>query len=153
MALPPTWTLFGDEHLPHRLLLLARMIDRASARALAARTGLSLAEWRVLAYVGTKGRASAADVCTAFDIDRAEVSRAVAKLTEGGLVQREQDGENRKRLLLELTDKGRVEFATTRERRVNYFRAILADLSAEERALMEDCMLRIATRVDGLRQG
>lgn len=153
MALPPTWTLFGEHHLPHRLQLLARMIDRESARHLSESAGLSLAEWRVLAYVGTKARASAADICTAFDIDRAEVSRAVARLVAAGLLLREQDDDNRKRLLLELTDAGLALYRRTRDARVDYFRAIMADLQPRERELLEDLLLRLATKVDLLREG
>lgn len=153
MNLPPTWTLFGEHHLPHRLQLLARMIDRESARQLSESAGVSLAEWRVLAYVGTKARASAADICTAFDIDRAEVSRAVARLTAADLLLREQDDDNRKRLLLELTDKGLALYRRTRDMRVDYFRAIMADLQPRERELLDDLLMRLARRVDHLREG
>lgn len=153
MTLPPTWSLFGEHHLPHRLQLLARMIDRESARHLSDAAGLSLAEWRVLAYVGTKARASAADICTAFDIDRAEVSRAVARLVAAGLLLREQDDDNRKRLLLELTDAGLALYRRTRDARVDYFRAIMADLQPRERELLDDLLLRLATKVDLLREG
>src|SRR5687768_12233552 len=61
MTLPPIWHLFGQDHLPYRLLLLARMIDRRSARELQ-KFGLSLAEWRVLAFIGVTGPASAAQI-------------------------------------------------------------------------------------------
>lgn len=151
MALPPTWTLFGEHHLPHRLQLLARMIDRESARQLSERSGLSLAEWRVLAFVGNKGRASAADVCSAFDVDRAEVSRAVARLFAAGLVLRQQDDGNRKRVLLELTEQGIALYRRTRDHRVDYFRAIMADLQPREREVLDELLLRVATRVDKLR--
>ena len=152
MALPPTWTLFGEHHLPHRLQLLARMIERESARQLADEAGISLAEWRVLVFVGTKARASAADVCIAFDVDRAEVSRAVARLTGAGLLARQQDDENRKRLLLELTDAGLALYRRMRDRRVDYFRSILSDLQPRERELLDDLLLRLATKVDKLRE-
>lgn len=152
MALPPTWTLFGEHHLPHRLQLLARMIEREAARQLAEEAGISLAEWRVLVFVGTKARASAADVCIAFDVDRAEVSRAVARLTGAGLLARQQDDENRKRLLLELTDAGLALYRRMRDRRVDYFRSILSDLQPRERELLDDLLLRLATKVDKLRE-
>lgn len=151
MALPPTWTLFGDDHLPHRLQLLARMIDRESARQLAEWSGLTLAEWRVLAFVGNSDRASAAEIGAAFDVDRAEVSRAVARLAEVGLLRREADPANRKRMLLALTDAGRGLYERTRKQRVDYFRSILAPLSRAERDVFEDMLRRIAHKVDDLR--
>lgn len=151
MALPPTWTLFGDDHLPHRLQLLARMIDRESARQIQAQSGLSLAEWRVLAFVGASGRATAAEICAAFEVDRAEVSRAITRLTDAKLIQREEDRVNRKRLLIELTELGGELYMQTRHRRVEYFREILADLSGEEQALLAKLLHRVALTVDAKR--
>lgn len=153
MALPPTWNLFGDDHLPHRLQLLARMIDRESARQLMARSGLTLAEWRVLAFVGTNDRVTAADICVAFDVDRAEVSRAVARLSAADLVQREEDDGNRKRLLLKLTDQGATLFRRTRDDRVAYFHAILEDMDDADRQRFDALLLRVARRVDAMRTG
>jgi DNA-binding MarR family transcriptional regulator len=90
MALPPVWQLFGQDHLPYHLLLLARMIDRQSSRDLQ-RHGLSLAEWRVLAFIGTAGPASASTVGKVGEIDRAEISRAVSRLETKGLIARSGD--------------------------------------------------------------
>lgn len=151
MALPPTWNLFGDDHLPHRLQLLARMIDRESARQLMAQSGLTLAEWRVLAFVGTNERVTAADICVAFDVDRAEVSRAVARLTAADLLGREPDDGNRKRLLLKLTDEGATLFRRTRADRVAYFHAILQDMDDTDREQFDELLLRLARRVDAMR--
>lgn len=151
MSLPPTWTLFGDDHLPHRLQLLARMIDRESARQLMVRSGITLAEWRVLAFVGLNDRVTAADICVAFDVDRAEVSRAVGRLVAADLLRREPDGGNRKRLLLKLTEAGRTLFQRTRADRVAYFQAILEDLDENDRQRFEELLLRVARRVDRLK--
>lgn len=152
MVLPPTWNLFGEDHLPHRLQLLARMIDRESARQLQSQSGLSLADWRVLAFVGTAGLTSAAEICTAFQIDRAEVSRAISKLGTSGLIIRKPDDGNRKRLLLQLTSAGAELFRKTRQARVAYFTKITADLTAEERRTLENLITRIAQAVDSFGQ-
>lgn len=153
MALPPTWNLFGEDHLPHRLQLLARMIDRESARQLQSQSGLSLADWRVLAFAGTAGLTSAAEICTAFQIDRAEVSRAISKLSLSGLIVRKPDDGNRKRLLLQLTPEGTALFRKTRQARVAYFAKITADLTAEERRTLEKLITKIAQAVDSFGQG
>lgn len=151
MSLPRTWNLFGDDHLPHRLLLLAKMIDRETARQLQRDFGLSLAEWRVLAFVNTVGPSSAADVGAAFDVDRAEVSRAVARLERISLVQRRPDSTNRKRLILEPTDQGCQIFDEARDRRRAFFHHITADLDKAERNLMNGALEKIAIRVDSSR--
>lgn len=144
MPLPPTWSLFGKDHLPHRLLLLARMIDRETARQLQEQFNLSLAEWRVLAFICTVGPSSAAQVCLAFDVDRAEVSRAVAKLAEAGNIEREADPGNRKKLVLRPTAQGAALFDKARLQRQTYFQSIMIDLDEESRDKFDAMLNTIA---------
>ena len=134
MKLPETWNLFGEDHVPFQLLLLAKVIDRESARQLQSEHNLSLAEWRVLAFVGTTGAASASEIGTAGEIDRAEISRAVSKLIEAGLVRRDPSEQNRKRLMISVTDAGAVKFAEIRDVRRIFFQDMMASLSREDRA-------------------
>lgn len=152
MSLPPTWYLFGSDHLPHRLLLLARMIDRETSRQLQDEVGLSAAEWRVLALICTAGPASAADVGSAFEADRAEVSRAVTRLTEAQLIARAQDSANRKKMILSPTEAGKNLYVKARGLRQGYFQTIMQDLNASERLDFDGALNRLALRVDELRQ-
>ena len=136
MALPPVWHLFGQDHLPYRLLLLARMIDRRSARELQ-KFGLSLAEWRVLAFVGVSGPASASKIGRFGEIDRAEISRAVGKLQAKGLIERRPDENHRKRFIISPTDAGKRLFAEVREERRAFFKGMTAGLSQPERDMVD----------------
>lgn len=147
MSLPPTWTLFGEDHLPHRVLLLAKMLDRDTSRHLQESFDLTLAEWRVLAFVGSAGPASAADVGTAFEVDRAEVSRAVARLVQAGLIRRQADTSNRKRLILVMTDRGKTVFEQARLQRLAYFRSVMQDLDQTERQILASTLDKLGKRV------
>ena len=147
--IPETWQLFDQVHLPYRILLLAKLLDRATARQL--REGdesLTLAEWRVLAHLELLGEASSSRIAAASAADRAEVSRAVASLESAGLVSRRPDDDNRKRLLLRLTEKGRETHKRVRSGRIAYFEHLLADLDPEERAGLDAALLKIARRVE-----
>ena len=137
MTLPPVWRLFGQDHLPYRLLLLARMIDRRSARDLQ-RHGLSLAEWRVLAFVGSAGPASASKIGRFGEIDRAEISRAVGRLESRGLVQRRQDENHRKRFIISPTPEGESLFVEVRDERRLFFRAMTEGISPSDRKAMDE---------------
>lgn len=152
MTLPPTWTMFGADHLPHRLLLLAKILDREIARQLQQGFGLSLAEWRVLAFVCAAGPASAAEVGAAFESDRAEVSRAVGRLVENGLVERTADEAHRKRMIITPTALGHSTFEDARRGRRAYFLALMEDLSTDERATLDRMLERLALRMTALRQ-
>ncbi len=147
MTLPPTWDLFDDAHLPHRILLLARMLDRETARHLQEHFALTLAEWRVLAFVCSVGPSSAADIGSAFEVDRAEVSRAVARLEARGLILRETAPDNRKKMILQPTPPGRETFERARLTRQKYFETILQDLDAGQVHTLNEGLQRIARRV------
>jgi DNA-binding MarR family transcriptional regulator len=145
MNLPKTWSLFGADHLPYRLLLLARMIDRQTARQLQQEFGVTLAEWRVLAFVCAAGPATATTVGDSGSIDRAEISRSVAKLEAKGLISRQPDPDNRRRLIISPTRAGDALFALIRDDRRAFFRSMLADISAEEKAIVEAAIERMAS--------
>ena len=146
--LPETWQLFDQVHLPYRILLLAKLLDRATARQLRDQDDLTLAEWRVLAHLETLGEASSARIAAAAAADRAEVSRAVASLEKAGLIVRRPDAGNRKRLLLRLTDRGQQVHRAVRAKRVAYFEFLLADLDGDERSRLDAALLKIARRVE-----
>ena len=146
MTLPPVWHLFGQDHLPYRLLLLARMIDRRSARDLQ-RHGLSLAEWRVLAFVGASGPASASKIGKFGEIDRAEISRAVARLESRGLIERQPDESHRKRFIISPTPEGEVLFVQVRDERREFFRRMTRDISPADRAVMDAGLESIALNI------
>jgi DNA-binding MarR family transcriptional regulator len=147
MPLPPTWDLFGEDHLPHRIQLLAKMIDRETGRQLQREFALSLAEWRVLAFVCAAGSSSAADVAAGSEIDRAEVSRATAKLLAEELIDRTPDPKHRKRLILSPTARGSEIYTRIRDRRRAYFQQILCDIPAASREPLNAALRSIALRV------
>ena len=153
MTLPPTWTLFGKDHIPHRLLLLARLIDRETSKQLYTQFSLTVAEWRVLAFVCTAGPASASSVGAAFDADRAEISRAVGKLLSSAYIQRDNGPSHRRRMILSPTPAGRAIHQRVRQVRRDYFDAILHDLDPDQRAAFDQGMNAIVERVGAMRSG
>ena len=146
--LPETWQLFDQVHLPYRILLLAKLIDRASAQQLRGEAALTLAEWRVLAHLALLEEASASRIAAAAAADRAEVSRAVTALEKAGLIERQPDPRNRKRMLLRLTERGAGLHRKVRSKRVGYFEHLLQDLDADERAALDAALAKIARRVE-----
>lgn len=148
MELPHLWRLFGQDHMPYRLLLLARMIDRESSRELQ-RHGLSLAEWRVLAIVGTAGPSSASRLGELGQIDRAEISRAVARLASKGLIARRADDNHRRRFIISLTEAGEGLFTSVRDERRRFFSRMMEGLSTPDREAMDKCVETMALNLIG----
>jgi DNA-binding MarR family transcriptional regulator len=100
-------SLILEEFLPYRLSVLTNTISRALARLYEERFGLTVAEWRVLAVLARFGAMSANAVCERTAMDKVQVSRAVARAADGGLVHRAVDEADRRRLVLSLTAQGR----------------------------------------------
>ena len=140
MTLPASWQLFGDDHPIYHLLLLAKMIERETMGQLQREFDCSLPEWRVLAYVSSLGPASASEIGLAAEIDRAEISRAVAKLKAKDLVYRETDEKHRKRLIISPTKAGNALAQDMRETRRAYSRTVMAKLSVEERKQLKSML-------------
>jgi DNA-binding MarR family transcriptional regulator len=152
MSLPATWSLLGEYFLPHRIQMLARMIDRETGRELQADFGLTVADWRVLGLTSNRGSANAAEICLAFEIDRAEVSRAVERLVKAGLIKREAYPGHRSKKKLSTTEKGQLVFEAAVKIREGYFAKIMQDLSTEDRQTLDRMLRSIAQRVDEFRQ-
>ena len=147
MGLPKVWYLFGEDHVPYRILLLARMLERETQNHLMDEFGLSLAEWRLLAIACEMGPCTASDIGGAGGIDRAEISRAMRKLEPKGLVVRKADPNHGKRLIISVTPagaelRGRV-VAARRQR----FRELVSDIPAEERAVFDQALTTMARAI------
>lgn len=141
------WHLFGDEGLAQRLLLLAKMIERVASRKLQDGFGVSVAQWRVLAFVCIAGPASASFIGDSAEADPAEISRAVKALVERKLVTREFEPGNRKTMVIAPTDDGLALFARIRSERQAYFSRITRQLSASGKADFSRILSTVAEEV------
>ncbi|MXO66166.1 MarR family winged helix-turn-helix transcriptional regulator [Altericroceibacterium endophyticum] len=147
MSLPASWTLFGPDHIPQRLLLLAKMIDRISSKRLQHDFGISVAQWRVLAFICTLGPTSGSYLGEASEIDPSEISRAVKAMLTSGLVTRDYEEGSRKRQIISPTEAGKSLFEKVRDTRRTYFTEITKDLSSDERVEFDRAMEVIAKAV------
>ncbi|MBT2187408.1 MarR family winged helix-turn-helix transcriptional regulator [Sphingobium nicotianae] len=148
--LEDAWKIFDARHMPYRVLMLGKMLDRLSVQHVRDLGGISLAEWRVLAHLAVMGPKSASEVSAAALVDRAEVSRAVRMLEEGGYVVREDNPRNRKSNLLVLTDAGKTIYERVHKERRLFFDTLTADFGPDDLGLLDNLLLRMARQADRL---
>lgn len=144
-------SLVLDEFLPYRLAVLSNTISRSLARLYERRFGVSVGEWRVMANLARFGPLSANGVCDRSAMDKVQVSRAVAKAVEGGLIDRAIDPYDRRRSVLTLTDKGRAihdQILPLAEEFQNY---LTSALSQEENEHLQDALGRLLDRASSPR--
>jgi DNA-binding MarR family transcriptional regulator len=94
--------------LPYRLAVLAGQISREYSRIYQEKYGLSRAEWRVMAHLSQEDAVSVREIHARVDMDKSKVSRAAARLEETGVITKSVSAEDRRLVVLALTDKGRA---------------------------------------------
>lgn len=147
------WERHDMLHLPYRLLMVAKMLDRTTSVAVGRDAGLSLAQWRVLANLEQMEPCSAAELAEASQVDRAEISRAVVGLEKEGLLERQDHPASRVVKRLSLTDSGRMLAGRIGRDRQRFYRFLLEPLDTQERAQFDTLLLRIARRLQAYDPG
>ena len=139
--------------VPFRLNRLAAAFSKA-LEADYARFGIDIPEWRVLATLGLHdGPRSASYVVQCTRTHKSRISRAVGHLVELGLVARQDGGDDRREVLLELTAKGQA----TYHELVPLLRAreakLLSTLDPGQRASLDATLLALEASLDLMRCG
>jgi DNA-binding MarR family transcriptional regulator len=135
--MPSRNTLELDRFLPYRLSVLSNTVSTAIAGAYHERFGLSIPEWRVMAVLASTPDLSAAEVAQRTAMDKVAVSRAVASLLKRRRIARQMARADRRRSLLQLSPAGRRVYAQVVPFALAYERALIATLSAQERATLD----------------
>ena len=133
-----------ERFLPYRLSVVSNHISQTIADVYAERFGISITEWRVLAVLGRYPDLSAGGVAERTAMDKVAVSRAVARLLNTGLIEREIHGSDRRRSVLRLSRAGYRVYDQVVPMALDYERKLLSALSEEERAIFD----RLLTRLD-----
>jgi DNA-binding MarR family transcriptional regulator len=138
------------DFFPYRLAVLAEHVSQAVAQLYGDRFQITRAEWRVLAALGANNGMAAKDIAAYSTLDKMQVSRAVARLEEAGLITRATDDADRRAKILTLTASGRALFhkiVPLAQAREDY---LLEDLDPQERAALDKAMAKVLNRAQGL---
>lgn len=138
------WRRGGEEYLPLRLILVAKLLDLNVARLLAGSAKISVAEWRVVAQLGVLHHASVREMARQACIDPAEVSRSVGSLERRGFVVRRPNPRDRRSPRFSLTDSGARHLASFRPHWKRFQRMLVAKLSHRDRGATERALTLIA---------
>ena len=103
-------------------------------------TGLSMPQFGILMQLHYRGNCGVSDIGERFDITNAAASQLVEKLVQSRLIQREEDPNDRRAKLLNLTDKGRDLIQRGLEGRYRWVDQLAGKLSAEEREIVSEAL-------------
>jgi DNA-binding MarR family transcriptional regulator len=145
------WRLGGRDYLPYRITLLAKLFDRWNTRLLQDASGLSVAEWRVLAQLHIASPASVRQLAEQAFVDRAEVSRAAASLKRRGFVERKDNPRDRRSPLLFCSEQGRALARRVSAQRREFHKALTDLIPPDQVEALDAAMLVLARRcIEGL---
>lgn len=132
--------------LPYRLVVLADEISRTVAQIYNDRFNLTRPEWRVMASLQELGPVSATEICAHSTQDKMTVSRAVANLEANGLLQRNDDPQDRRNKRLELTQAGRVLYQKLVPLALAREEYLIETLTPEERNCLDKLLTTLLQR-------
>jgi len=151
IAMPDQHALLVLERfLPYRLSVLSNRISQAIADTYAARFGIGITEWRVIAVLGRNPGLSANGVAERTAMDKVAVSRAVAELIDSGRLDRQMDRLDRRRSVLNLSVEGRRVYEEIAPLALACEARLLSALSAKERDALEGILDKLTTAGVGL---
>jgi len=135
-----------DLFVPYRLVILANTVSRAFAHFYAERFDLTIPEWRVMAILGLVGPDE--DVCAntlagRTGMDKVQVSRAVARMHQSGLLDRATDPTDRRRSVLRLTARGAEVYREIAPAALAFEDELLESLSIEEQVTLDRLITKL----------
>lgn len=136
--------------LPYRLNVLATEVSQTLARAYGERFGITIPEWRVLATLGQFGTMNARDIGQHSRMHKTTVSRAVAALERRELVTRRANRADMREAFLALTEAGLQVYFEIVPMARDFSKALCADLTESERAVLDRLLDTLLDRVGTL---
>ena len=128
---------------PYQVRIYYRSVSSSVSDIYGTLYGLTVPEWRTMAVLGPHRALSAGEIVERSSMDKVNVSRAISRLRERGFLKRDIDGDDRRRLVLRLTEDGRDAFKTLVPKLLDLEKTLLAGLSDAE--VQE--LLRLMTKV------
>ena len=120
--------------VPFQLNRLAAEVSSALSVEYAARYGLDIPEWRVLATLGFRHHACSAQyIAHCTRTHKSTISRAVTSLMKREIIERVENEDDRREFRLRLTRKGTALYEELIPRLLRKEQEILSCLSAQER--------------------
>jgi len=133
-----------DNFIPYRLSVLSNRVSKAIANEYSSRFDLTIPEWRVMAVLGGMPGLSARAVAERTEMDKVQVSRAVARILRARRIQRSNDNEDGRVTRLSLSPRGCAIYDEIAPLALKLERGFLEVLSKDERQALDQLMTKLS---------
>jgi DNA-binding MarR family transcriptional regulator len=135
---------------PYLVRVYYRAVSEAVSNVYSSRYNLSMSEWRTMVVLGPNGALSASEIVARSSMDKVNVSRAIKGLQKIGFLRRDIDGQDKRRAVLRLTEKGSEALAVLVPLVRQVEENLLTGLSGAERKTLIDLMDRVRSNTENL---
>jgi len=136
-----------DNYLPYLVNRVGTIIaDQYGEEALAP-FRLSIAMWRVMAALASKGGQRQIDLAGLTSIDVSTLSRLVTRLVGMGVVTRTRSASSTREVVVKLSTKGKAQVAHLIPIAHEFEAAAIAGLSPRELTVLKSCLRRVYTNM------
>ncbi len=110
--------------------------------------GISLAQCHAIVEIGRADKISLVDLADILGLDKSTMSRTINNLVDAGLVLRELDMENRRYVIIQLTDNGKSIFRNTEESMNNYYQDVFNSIPEDKRDQIIESLQLLTSAVE-----
>ena len=114
-------------------------------------SGISLAQCHAIVEIGRKEKISLVDLSGLLGLDKSTMSRTINNLVESDFVLRESDMENRRYVIIQLTEKGKRVFKDIEDSMETYYRDIFNAIPESKRYQVLESLALLKEAVEGSR--
>lgn len=139
-----------ERYLPYRLSILSNRISTLVAESYKGRFGLSITEWRIMAVLGEYPGISADEISLKTQIEKSLISRAISKLLNRNLIQRQISKEDKRRSQIELSALGYDVYSQIVPLSLEYEQKLLSCLSKDEQENLSELIDRLYAHAENL---
>jgi DNA-binding MarR family transcriptional regulator len=132
-----------DERVGYRFSVIARRLDQALAAMHSKAFGISVSNWKIMSVLACLGPLSATKLGARTSLDPDKITRAVDTLVQQSYVIRKDDENDRRRVVLTLSARGRRAYDKIAPVAAAMEAEFLSVLTPEEQRLLLSCMSKL----------
>lgn len=144
-------TEFVLQHfLPYRLVNTAERASHSLSTLYADKFQMSIAEWRILATLGSQDNLTAKIIGQQTHMDKVTVSRAITRLSEKTYIDRQKDPLDSRSIKLNLSKNGRKVYRTLIPAVLAWEQQFTAEFTPDEVELLHKLLSRLQHQLEKL---